>query len=299
MNGRSRSVMVGAVPPARRAAVAGGASLLLLGALVVSGCSHVPAYRPAPPPRADTTRVHESEADQKKDAAQVHTELAAAYMREGDLKGAIEKAQMALTFQPNYAPAHTILGAAYEKAGMLTDAEKQYRAALALNPKDGDANNNIGHFLCTHGGNTAEAQGYFKAALADPFYDTPSLAWSNAGTCALHDNRAPSLSDPNTLEAEQDFRQALAIDPHNPFALLGMARILYGTNRVGGASVYMHRWLDVNMVTASGLRLGYDIAVSDRDTATAQMFRDRLVSTFPDAPEAASFEQAQDSIIAH
>ncbi len=45
-------------------------------------------------------------------------------------------------------------------------------------------NNNYGTYLCQRG-KPDEAIKHFLAALDDPFYSTPSIALTNAGSCAL------------------------------------------------------------------------------------------------------------------
>src|SRR6185437_9606122 len=59
----------------------------------------------------------ESKADQARDAARVHTELGQHYLVSGDLQTALAKLQMALQFDPNYAPAHTVIAYIYERIG--------------------------------------------------------------------------------------------------------------------------------------------------------------------------------------
>ena len=126
----------------------------------------------------------ETKAEQAKEAARIHTELGQHYLTIGDMQTALEKLTMALKFDPNYAPAHTVIAVLYEKINNLPEAEVHYRKAVELEPAKGDPNNNLGVFLC-HTGKMAEADQYFRKAVADPFYQTPDLALTNEGVCQL------------------------------------------------------------------------------------------------------------------
>ena len=87
---------------------------------------------------------------------------------------------------------------------MLPNAEEHYRRAVQLEPTKGGPNNNLGAFLCRMG-RGAEAEPYFRKAVADPFYSTPDVALTNAGVCQLKSNDAQA--------AERDFRDALQRNP--------------------------------------------------------------------------------------
>ena len=151
-----------------------------------------------------------SKATQAEDAARIHTELGQRYMANGDLQTALEKLTKALRFDPNYAPAHTVAAVLYERINNLPEAELHYRKAVALEPTKGAPNNNLGMFLCQTG-KGAEALQYFRKAVADPFYQTPDMALTNAGVCRLRGN--------DIAGAEANFRDAIARNPNNAEAL--------------------------------------------------------------------------------
>src|ERR1700754_634669 len=99
-------------------------------------------------------------ADDRAKGAEVHTELGQRYMQNGDLKGAMEKLQKALQFDPKYVPAHTVIAVLYERINDPASAELHYRKAIELEPKTGSNNNNLAVFLCKQG-RAAEAKPYF------------------------------------------------------------------------------------------------------------------------------------------
>jgi type IV pilus assembly protein PilF len=218
-----------------------------------------------------------SSAQKAEDAARVHTELGQHYMAQGDLQTALEKLQLALKFDPNYAPAHTVLGLLYERIKDPAKAEEHYRRAVALEPDKGGPNNNFGQFLCSVG-KVQEAQGYFEKAIADPFYTTPDVALSNAGVCQLKGG--------SETAAEADFRRALQRNPANAEALFQLARILYANNNAFGASAFMQRLDALNQPTAVMLKLGYDIESRLGHHEGAATYAKRLHELFPDSEQA-------------
>jgi len=211
------------------------------------------------------------------DAARVHTELGQQYMANGDLQTALEKLTKALQFDPNYAPAHTVIAVLYERINKLPEAELHYRKAAALEPAKGGPNNNLGAFLCKIGKN-AEAQGYFEKAVADPFYQTPDVAWSNDGVCQLRAN--------DRKGAEASFRKAVALNPQNGEALLQLANVLYLNNDAFRARAFMQRFDALGQPSAASLKLGHDIEYRLGNRDSALNYGKRLQSQFPDSEQA-------------
>lgn len=223
----------------------------------------------------------ETKADQAKDAARIHTELGQHYLATGDLQTALAKVQMALDFDPNYAPAHTVIAFIDARIGNLTEAEKHYRKAVALEPTKGAWNNNLGQFLCSQG-NYAEGETYFRKAVADPFYATPSEALVNAGVCQL-------MAGDKT-RAEADFRDAIARNPQNGEALFQLANLLYQGKDGFRARAFLQRFDALGKPTAASLKLGHDIESSMGNPEGARNYSKRLLSQFPDSEQAHALE---------
>jgi type IV pilus assembly protein PilF len=247
---------------------------LLLGlALALAGCAS-----------SGHVRGPSAAASDAVDAARVHTELGQQYMKHGDLKGALAKLQMALQFDPDYVPAHTVLGVLYERIGDLANAELHKRRAVALDPKDGATNNNLAVFLCQQG-KVAEASGYFKRAVADPFYATPDVAWTNAGTCVLKNT--------DYKQAEVDYRKALAINPKNADALYQLAYILYQQNEAFRARAFVQRFEALGQPSAAALKLGHDIELRLGNAEGARDYARRLRTRFPDSEQAHALDASR------
>jgi type IV pilus assembly protein PilF len=218
-----------------------------------------------------------SKATQAKDAARIHTELARHYLDLGDLQSALAKLNLALKFDPSYAPAHTLIGYLYEKINRPADAEINYRKAVELEPNNGDWNNNLGQFLCSIK-KYAEGETYFRKAINDPFYATPDMALTNAGLCQLLAGE--------TAKAEADFRDALVKNPKSAEALFQLANTLYKNKDAFRASAFLQRFDALGKPTAASLKLGHDIEISMGDREGAQNYRKRLLSQFPDSDQA-------------
>ena len=218
-----------------------------------------------------------SKEQQAVDAARVHTELGQRYMANGDLQGALTKLNMALKFDPNYAPAHTVIAVVYERINNLPQAELNFRKAQELEPAKGAENNNLGQFLCRIG-KSAEALPYFKRAVADPFYQTPDMALTNEGVCQLQMNDIPG--------AEASFRDAIAHNPDNAEALFQLADTLYAHGDAFRAGAFIQRFDALGHPTPASLKLGYDIESRLGNREGALEYSKRLHSLFPDSLQA-------------
>ena len=222
-----------------------------------------------------------TKAEQTADAARVHTELGQRYMANGDLQAALEKLTTALQFDPNYEPAHTVIAVLYERINKLPEAELHYRKAAALKPAMGAPNNNLGRFLCS-AGKYAEANGYFQKAIADPFYQTPDVALTNAGVCQLRAHDAAA--------AEASFRDAIVRNPGNAEALFQLANTLYLNNDAFRARAFIQRFDALGKPTADALKLGHDIESRLGNREGALTYSKRLQSQFPDSEQARALE---------
>jgi type IV pilus assembly protein PilF len=249
-------------------------------ALAVVGCKRDPGIIKYPSQMSNLKNAPRDTGKQdKRAAAQTHTQLGVAYMQQGHLKEADTALHKAIGFDDTYVPAHTMLAILDWHIDRLQDADQEFRAAIALDPSNGDTNNNYGKFLCAQG-KSQDAMRYFKKALADPFYKTPALANSNAGECLLAGN--------DLAGAEPYLRKALELDPNFGAALLAMADLDYRKNDAFAARGYLQRFEAAGQATAPSLLLGYQIAtrLGDKDSATSYL--NRLQDQFPNSAQAQS-----------
>ncbi|MBK6376729.1 MAG: type IV pilus biogenesis/stability protein PilW [Xanthomonadales bacterium] len=229
-----------------------------------------------------TRRAPESNPENPKTkAAALYTDLGQKYMAQGKLEVALENLNKALAADNNHADAHTVIGLLYERIGDNAKAEQHYRRAAELMPKSGNENNNYGAFLCKIGRYDDSAV-YFVRAIADPFYQTPAVALTNSGTCAIKGGKLDV--------AENDLRAALAREPDNAEALFQMASVLYLKNDFFRARAFIQRYEGVGQQSADALLLGRNIELRLGNGKAAQDYTRRLREKFPESQQARSLD---------
>lgn len=218
-----------------------------------------------------------SAAEAARHAAQVNTQLGREYMNRGQYEVALEKLKKAINSDKNYAPAHTMIAVFYEQIGEQDLVEKHYREAVKISPENGDVNNNYGSYLC-RSGQAKSAEKYFLTAVDDPFYRTPAVALSNAGSCQLEMG--------NLDKAESYLRQSLEYDPKFPDALLEMAGISYQRGNHLGARAFLQRYEDAGPRTAESLMMGYRVETHFNNSVAARRYADLVLNFFPGSYQA-------------
>jgi type IV pilus assembly protein PilF len=116
--------------------------------------------------------------------AKIHTELGAAYFQAGNPAAALEHLATALNVDSSFHQAYSVRGLVYGSLKEYGKAESDFRRALNIAPNDPEVNNNYGWFLCETG-KERQSIVYFLNALKSPLYETPDVAYANAGSCAL------------------------------------------------------------------------------------------------------------------
>jgi type IV pilus assembly protein PilF len=206
----------------------------------------------------------------------LHTDLGAGYYERGQMDVALEELNMAVKIDPNYPQAHNVLGLVYATLGDDRKAEQSFAQALQLAPSDSDVHHNWGWYLCTHK-RERESLAEFEIAVRNPLYRTPEAALVNAGRCAQAsgDERA----------AENYFRRALAAQPGNPLASLGLAQIAYKARRYDEARAWMKGVMLTTNPPSEGLRLGMCVERKLGDRQAELSYVSQLRNRYPDAPE--------------
>lgn len=222
---------------------------------------------------------------QKRTAAESNTSLGLEYMNRGQYEVALGKLKKAVKEDPGYAPAHTVMAVLYERIGERQLAGQQYREAYEADPDDGDVNNNYGVFLCQAGQND-KAIDHLLAALDDPFYSSPSVALTNAGSC--------ELGRGNLIDAEGYLRRALRIEPDFPDALMNMARLSFDKGDYLKARAFMQRYESVASHGSSSLLLAYKIEKLSGDEKSAKKYKLSLESNFPKSDQAAELRRVSE-----
>lgn len=239
--------------------------LTMLSVLVlVSGCASQQANDP-------------DEVSSKRKAAEANTSLGLEYMNRGQYEVALGKLKKAVREDPSYAPGHTVLAVLYERIGEMKLAGKHYKEAYEADPADGDVNNNYGVYLCQTN-KQKQAMMHFTKALEDPFYSSPSVALTNAGSCALRQG--------DTATADEYLRAALRIEPDFPDALVTMAKMNFEEQNYLSARAFLQRYEDAASHDAESLLLAYRIEMAAGDSKSAAKYKRVLESNFPDSSQA-------------
>ena len=250
-------------------------------ALLLNGCAPLAAVstvgttinNAAGPDPDNPQAISEARARQ---VAMANLNLAVEYLRQENHEMALVKLDRALRAEADFAPAYNIRGLLYQRLGKPGEAERNFKRAIKLAPKDSSALNNYGLFLCNQGHND-EALEAFMQAVNNPLYESPEIAYSNAGTCLLED-------DP--IQARTYFTKALGNNGSFAPALLQMARISYDDNQFDTAYDYLRRYKSRARQTPSslllGIRITHQLGLDDETASMALLLRNR----FPDSDEA-------------
>jgi len=216
--------------------------------------------------------------ERARNSAKIHTELAASYFERGQYAVALQEIGVALQSDGDYAPAYNVRGLVRMTLGEDAEAEADFRRSLKLEPGNAATHNNFGWFLCQRG-RPKESIAEFLEALKDPLYNTPDVAYANAGICA---HRA---GDP--VAAESYLQRALILHPGMPQALAGLAEVYYSKGDVATARMHWRRFLQTGAeMDAAQLWLGVRIERKSGDRDAAASYALQLRKHFPDSREA-------------
>ena len=213
---------------------------------------------------------------EKGDPAEVNTQLAIEYMREGMYQASMEKFKKALKQNPNLQVAHASLAILYERLGENELAEKHYRKAYNLNRKDPLTLNNYGQFMCRDG-RLKEADKMFAAAVKDPLYRHPETVYTNAGICAQ--------MRPDPVLADTYFRKALQANPKYPPALREMVKGSFAEEKYLATRAYLTRLQDVATLTPEYLWIGVRAEEALGDKNAVSSYALILKNQYPEADE--------------
>ena len=218
------------------------------------------------------------------EVAAANLDLGIEYMKQGAYENALKNLDKAKKADPNYAPIYNVTGLLYQQLGDYKKAEDNFKRALSLNKNDSSTLNNYGNYLCQQN-RLEEAEKTFLKAAANPLYDSPEIAITNAGLC-LSKNQRES-------DAEKYYRQALQLNPRVPQALIKMCEISFNLPNHLSARGYLQRYQQVSRHTAKSLWLGIQIEeeLGDKDAVSSYVLQ--LKNNYPDSQEATLLRESR------
>lgn len=215
-------------------------------------------------------------------ASALNVQLAIGYIDRDQLGIAQEKLNKAIEQDSDNVDAYTTMAYLKRKVNELEEAEKYYLEALDIKSTNPNIHNNYGGLLCQMG-RYDDALKEIRLAYEDPFYETPYLAYANAGTCLLDKG--------DYKEAEKMLRKALRDQPNYAGALISMAEIGVKTEKYLMARAYIQRYHAVARPTAESLWLQIQSEKALGAEEHYLKYARRLLKDFPDSDEAGMLEE--------
>lgn len=164
--------------------------LALLLAMLLEGCA--------------SAEYQEKQMEAIKSRARAHSDLGAVYYQQKQYEIALEEFNLAAKIDPNFALAYNGLGLVNAELGKDKEADAHFKKAVQIDPNNSESQNNYGTYLCSRS-RFDESIPHFLAAVKNPLYATPAIAYTNAGICSARKN--------DTVNAEAYLQKALQIDP--------------------------------------------------------------------------------------
>ena len=247
-----------------------------LSALVVQGCQTT---------NSDTIIKKDPEK-----AVKVRTQLAAEYIRTGDLDAAKRALDQALETDSRDSAANMMMGVLLQQEGSKISMEKAdgyFKRAISSDPKNAQARNNYGTYLfVTERYNDAIEQ--LSIAGAALGYDQRYKALENLGRVYL------KVGD--VANAEKAFKQALQVNRDSIISLVELSEIFYLQQKSAQASQLYEQYVRLVGQDKQGARalwIGLRIARANNDQMGMQVLVNQLRALFPDSKEYQRYLQLQ------
>ena len=223
-------------------------------------------------------------------ATQVRTQLAAEYIKAGDLDSAKRALDQALEINSRDSAANMMMGILLQQEGSKVSLSKEdayFKRAISADPKNAQARNNYGTFLYkVERYNDAIEQ--LNIAGTTLGYDQRYQALENAGRIYL------KLG--NVTEAEKSFKQALQANRESLISMLELAEIFYLKQQTADATQLYEQFVRGVGQKSQGARalwIGIRLARANSDKMGMQVLVNQLRALFPESPEYQRYLQLQ------
>ncbi|SPL69963.1 type IV pilus biogenesis/stability protein PilW [Acinetobacter stercoris] len=223
-------------------------------------------------------------------SVKVRTQLAAEYIRSGDLNAAKRALDQALNIEPRDSSANMMMGVLLQYEGSpqnLEKADTYFKRSIAVDSKNAQARNNYGTYLYEQK-RYNDAINQFNIAGATLGYDQRYRAFENLGRVYL------KLND--IVNAEKSFKQALQVNRDSAVSMLELSDIYYLRKQMPNATNLYEQYVRVvgqNNQSARVLWLGIRIARANGDNMGMQALINQLRALYPESQEFKRYLQLQ------
>ncbi|MBF7682315.1 type IV pilus biogenesis/stability protein PilW [Acinetobacter sp. B5B] len=235
------------------------------------------------------TTSNQLKADPKK-SAQVRTQMAAEYLRTGDVDSAKRELDEALKKDTTDPTTYMMMAVLLQQEGSpnnVAKAESYFKKALSLDRTDPQIRNNYGFYLYQIG-RFDDARKELLIAASTLGYNQRALAFETLG------RTYQKLGDAEN--AEQSYSSAIKVNPDSSFAYQSLADIAYQKAQYRNALAQYQNYVRVmgmNNQTNVALWLGIRIAHANGDNITQQVLANQLRAKYPDSQEYQNYLQQQ------
>lgn len=215
-------------------------------------------------------------------AVQLRTQLAAEYIRTGELDKAKQELDQALNTDSRSVEANLMMGVLLQQEGSPTNmakAEEYFKRAISIDGSHAQARNNYGTYLYLRE-RYPEAIAQFKVAGATLGYTQRYAALENLGRTYL------KVGD--NANAEQAFTQALQANRDSLISRLELSELLYFQQRFTLAGQMYEDYIRYTGQASQGARalwIGLRLARARHDDLGMQVLANQLRAQFPDSQE--------------
>ena len=215
-------------------------------------------------------------------AVQLRTQLAAEYIRTGELDKAKQELDQALNTDSRSVEANLMMGVLLQQEGSPTNmakAEEYFKRAISIDGTHAQARNNYGTYLYLRD-RYPEGIAQFKVAGSTLGYTQRYAALENLGRTYL------KVGD--NANAEQAFTQALQANRDSLISRLELAELLYFQQRYTLAGQMYEDYVRYTGQASQGARalwIGLRLARARHDDLGMQVLANQLRAQFPDSQE--------------
>jgi len=223
-------------------------------------------------------------------AVKVRTQLAAEYIRTGDLDAAKRSLDQALQVESRDSTANMMMGVLLQQEGSkvsMGKADSYFKRAISSDSKNAQARNNYGTYLFVTERYT-DAIEQLSIAGASLGYDQRFRALENLGRVYL------KVAD--EANAEKAFKQALQVNRESVVSLIELSELFYLQQKNAQASQLYEQYVRLvgqNNQGARALWIGLRIARANNDQMGMQVLVNQLRALFPESPEYQRYLQLQ------